>query len=78
MINNRLNTYASGVFEGRVTRPPVLNQWSDVTYLCEADLVLLNWVNTISPGPGMSLKLHSHTSRMRYLSHNSVSILALP
>lgn len=55
MINNRLNTYASGVFEGRVTHPPVLNQWSDVTSLCEADSEILNWVNTISPGPGVSL-----------------------
>lgn len=59
MINNRLNTYASGVFEGRVTRPPVLNQWSEVTYLCEVNSVILNCVNTISPGPGVALKLHS-------------------
>lgn len=59
MINNRLNTYASGVFEGRVTRPPILNQRSEVTYPCEADSVILNWVNTISPGPGVCFKLHS-------------------
>lgn len=55
MINNQLNTYACGVFEGRVTHPPVLNQRSEVTYLCEADSLLLNCDNAIFPGPGVSL-----------------------